>query len=457
LLIEVCCMKKKNLLTVIAMAVFFIASCDTLQNLMDDSPRNLDFIPETLKEGAAIEGVKAGSFSAEGGSGFLAYNLISVSGEQNDNDKFTLEGSLLKIKAPSLEGKTYRLHARVEDQKGQFIEDTFTLTVGPPDGTDTPGTDTPGTDTPGTDTPGTDTPGTDTPGTDTPGTDTPGTDTPGTDTPGTDTPGTDTPGTDTPGTDTPGTDTPGTDTPGTDTPGTDTPGTDTPRTDTPGTDTPGTDTPGTDTPGTEEPGDAGIAGIIEPWRGVWYSIYGGARLDGYRVGRWSEIKEVMGSKLALFPDFDPDNPRLHDKYEIQDDDYFFFYDDTVYGEDDNGEGGNNGWDDFITRYIGIVRTINIFNGDAGAGAVIIEYLEGCYPRWAMDVVFWPLPFFGIYYRVLSADSIQMANAVDLDALGAGKAYYTETATLQEAIDKNTAENSGKFVSWGVVIPQTRSK
>jgi hypothetical protein len=339
-------MKKKIATTVIAVLVFFIASCENLQDLLNEPPRNLDFIPETLKEGAAIEGVKAGSFSAEGGSGSLAYSLIAAAGEQNDNDKFTVEGSLLKITASNLERKTYRLNARVEDQKGQFLEGSFTLTVYPPDETDTPGTDT--------------------------------------------------------------------------------------------------------------PADTSIAGIIGPWRGIWYSLYGGSRLDGYRVGRWSEIKEVMGGKLALFPDFDPDNPRLHDKYAIQADDYFFFYDDTVYGEDDNGEGGNGGWG-LVTRYIGIVRTVNTFNGDSDVGAVIVEYLEGCYPRWAMDVLFWPLPFFGIYYRVIGPNTMQLANAVDLDALSAGKAYYTETATLQEAIDKNSAENSGKFISWGVVIPQYRSE
>jgi hypothetical protein len=201
------------------------------------------------------------------------------------------------------------------------------------------------------------------------------------------------------------------------------------------------------------PDETGIAGIIEPWRGVWYSRSGGRRLDGYRVGRWDEIQEVMGSKLALFPNFDPDNPRLHDKYAIQDDDYFFFYDDTVYGEDENGEGGNGGWDSLITRYVGIVRIVNVFNDNAATGAVIIEYLEGCYPQWAMDVLFWPLPFFGIYYRVLDPDTIQMANAVVLDDILTGKPYYTETATLQEAIDKN----SGKFIFWGVVIPQIRNK
>jgi hypothetical protein len=358
-------MKKKIVMALVALGVFFIASCENIQDLLSDPPRNFAFVPEHLQEGDAIDGAKAGSFSAEGGSGALAYSFISAPGESNDNGKFALEGNLLKVREPSLDAGDYCLHARVEDEKGQFVEGSFILTVSPPDETEEPGTDTPGAD------------------------------------------------------------------------------------------TPGTGTPGTDTPGGEEPGDDGIAGILEPWRGVWYSRYGGLRLDGYRVGRWGEIKDLMGNKLSLFPDFDPDKPRLHDGYDIQDDDYFIFYDDTVYGADDNGEGGNGGWEGLITRYIGIARAVNIFNDNADTGAVIIEYLEGCYPQWAMDVVFWPLPFFGIYYRVISPDNIQMANAVDLAALAAGKAYYTETATLQEAIDKNNAENDSKFISWGVVIAQER--
>jgi hypothetical protein len=104
-----------------------------------------------------------------------------------------------------------------------------------------------------------------------------------------------------------------------------------------------------------------------------------------------------------------------------------------------------------------VRAVNSFNDHADTGAVIIEYLEGCYPGWSQEVLVTPLPFFGIYYRAGNPDSIQLANAVVLDALSVGKAYHTETATLQEAIDKNNAENDSKFISWGVVMPQIRTK
>jgi hypothetical protein len=221
-----------------------------------------------------------------------------------------------------------------------------------------------------------------------------------------------------------------------------------------GSDKPGTGAPETDAPGTGAP-KSGIAEIIDPWRGVWYSHYAGLRTDGYRVGRWDELKEVMGNKLSLFPDFDPDNPRLHDGYAIKDDDYFLFYDDTVFGEDDNGEGGNGGWGgSMVFRYLGIVRAVNAFNDHAGAGAVIVEYLDGCYPQWSQDVLIMPLPFFGMYYRVVNPDCILMANAVDLAALNSGRRYYTETATLEEAVAKNNAENESKFIA-GVALPQDR--
>ena len=57
--------------------------------------------------------------------------------------------------------------------------------------------------------------------------------------------------------------------------------------------------------------------------------------------------------------------------------------------------------------------------------------------------------------MLDTDTVQMANAVDLAALYAGKKYYTEQASLQEAIALNTVENEAEFISWGIVIPQQR--
>jgi hypothetical protein len=160
----------------------------------------------------------------------------------------------------------------------------------------------------------------------------------------------------------------------------------------------------------------------------------------------------MTGKIDLFPDF---APSLHDGYEILPDDYYVFYDDTVYGQGEDGTGtGNGGWG---FDYIGIVRAVNIFNDNPDTGVIIIEYLDGAYPTWSTEVLNTPLPFFGIFYRILNPDCIQMANAVDLAALFAGEQYHTETASLEEAIAKNTAINDGEFISWGVVIPQDREQ
>jgi hypothetical protein len=203
---------------------------------------------------------------------------------------------------------------------------------------------------------------------------------------------------------------------------------------------------------------AGIAGVLESWSGEWYSHYGNRKLDGYRIGQWKDRHSLLPQeKRALFPDFDIDHPQFKNLDSVVgDDDFFIFYDDTVY-ETTPGDGGNGGWgNDMVFRYIGIVRAVNIFQTvGSGSGAVILEYLDGCYPTWDADITAKPLPFFGMYYRVLNANYIQMANAVMLENLYAGRKYYTETAALQDAIDKNNAENDGEFIAWGVVIPQDR--
>jgi hypothetical protein len=188
--------------------------------------------------------------------------------------------------------------------------------------------------------------------------------------------------------------------------------------------------------GADETLPAEIVEAIDPWRGVWYSHYGGRKLDSYRIGKWQDRHDLLPqAKLDLFPDFDVDQPKFRGvDAAISGNDYFIFYDDTVY-ETTPGDGGNGGWgNDSVFRYIGIVRAVNVFQEvGSGAGAVIIEYLDGCYPTWNRDIYQTPLPFFGVYYRILNHNCIQMANAIVLENLAAGKPYYTETATLEEAI------------------------
>jgi hypothetical protein len=227
---------------------------------------------------------------------------------------------------------------------------------------------------------------------------------------------------------------------------------------------------GADVYATGKPGGAEFEGILAGMSGVWYSRYGAARLDGYRIGKFGEgganfVKELGPDKLALFPangdDFKSPYPLYQgdeeEAYIPQAEDYYLFYDDTVYGQNEAGQGGNNGWGSLVMRYAGIVRAVNVFNNDEKTGAVIVQYFKGCAPTWAADIRDGRRPFFGMYYRVSaeSKDTVQMANAIDLAALNSGGDYYVETATLAEAVEKNNAVNDSEFINWGIVWPQTR--
>ena len=223
---------------------------------------------------------------------------------------------------------------------------------------------------------------------------------------------------------------------------------------------------GADKTVTYYPGDAVFTERMNFMCGVWYSHYAGiGRLDGYRIRKWGDLTARDKVKFqSLFPDVNVTNPRTYYKKDHpQNSDYVLFYDDTVYGQQDDDSANTDG--NWGFAYFGLVRAINIFNGDKNRGAIIIEYFEGCDPNWLWDINGYAYqelacgekPFFGIYYRVLSANIIQMANAVDLAALYAGKHYYTEKATLDEALDANDVENEAEFISWGVVIPQDRDK
>lgn len=203
----------------------------------------------------------------------------------------------------------------------------------------------------------------------------------------------------------------------------------------------------------------GFGELLSAFSGVWYSHYAGiGRLDGYRIMKWSDFLNDESSKdraAVLFPNFEPGVSKTYATKDLPGaDDYFVLYDDTVYGQADDEDNLQASWG---FAYARIVRAIKIFNGNRNRGAIIIEYIENCAPEWLND---WGVggekrPFFGIYYRVLERDLIQMANAVDLAALYNGLPYHTETATLDEAIEKNNVENEAEFISWGIVIPQNR--
>jgi hypothetical protein len=221
-----------------------------------------------------------------------------------------------------------------------------------------------------------------------------------------------------------------------------------------------------DQTGAYYPGDAVFTERMNFMCGVWYSHYAGIRrLDGYRIRRWGDLTAADKEKvLSLFPTLNIASPKTYSSKNVpQNGDYVLLYDDTVYGQSDDDASATDG--NWGFAYMGLVRAINIFNEDKNRGAIVIEYFEEADPNWLSDpngsyyqgLAKGEKPFFGIYYRVLSPNVVQMANAVDLAALYAGEHYYTEKATLDEAIDANGVENEAEFISWGVVIPQDREK
>ncbi|MDR2718700.1 MAG: hypothetical protein LBB89_11660 [Treponema sp.] len=191
--------------------------------------------------------------------------------------------------------------------------------------------------------------------------------------------------------------------------------------------------------------------------GVWYSHDPSiGRLDGYRIRKWSDFNDSDKTKAqALFPGLDINSPKTCSGQDIPQDSYYvLLFDDTVYGQDDDDSGDTESWG---FSYMGLVRAINIFNDDKNRGAIILEYFEGADPLWLSDqgLERGEKPFFGIYFKVLDRNTVQMANPIDLAALYEEKPYYTEKATLDEAIAVNSVENEAEFINWGVTIPQNR--
>ena len=211
-------------------------------------------------------------------------------------------------------------------------------------------------------------------------------------------------------------------------------------------------------------GDTPLEGSFEErmafLSGTWFSHAGGTRLDGYRIWRWSDVTDEDREKMRIvFPALEVDSLRTYSGQEPKDSDYILLYDDMVYGQPDDGEGENEGFEGFDVGYMGLVLAVNTFNNDIERGSIIIEYFEGADPLWlslSQGLMPGERPFFGLYYRVLTPNTVQFANTVNLAAMYAGKPYFTETKTFQEAINAFTVENEAEYVSWAFV-PHDREK
>ena len=102
-----------------------------------------------------------------------------------------------------------------------------------------------------------------------------------------------------------------------------------------------------------------------------------------------------------------------------------------------------GGGDADTNYRGDIRFVS--NYSTTSGVIIIEYTEAPhYEKYNGN------SFFGIYYRNLKSDTVQLANAINLGDMSA-----PDTATLEKAIAKFTRLQTGNYVDWGNVQPQKR--
>jgi hypothetical protein len=96
-----------------------------------------------------------------------------------------------------------------------------------------------------------------------------------------------------------------------------------------------------------------------------------------------------------------------------------------------------------SNYKGYIRFVS--NYSANSGVIIIEYVEPPYYQGYNGN-----SFCGVYYRNLKNDTVQLANAINLEDLSSA-----DTATLEAAIKKFTNRQMGNYVDWGVVQPQKR--
>ncbi|GHV18837.1 hypothetical protein FACS189493_8450 [Spirochaetia bacterium] len=98
-----------------------------------------------------------------------------------------------------------------------------------------------------------------------------------------------------------------------------------------------------------------------------------------------------------------------------------------------------------TNYTGTIRFVSNYSPDSGL--IIIEYtVKPAYSGYNGK------DFFAIYYKDLTANTMQMANATIL-----GPNTCPDTATLEEAVEKFTRMQMGNYVDWSFVQPFTRQQ
>jgi len=109
---------------------------------------------------------------------------------------------------------------------------------------------------------------------------------------------------------------------------------------------------------------------------------------------------------------------------------------------DGGASGNG------TSYKGSI--VFVSNYSSTSGVIIIKYTEA--PIYSNSFsIYNGNPFFGIYYRNLKNNTVQLANSTILG----DNTSSPDAATLDEAIAKFTRLNMVNFIDWSTVNPQSR--
>ena len=117
-----------------------------------------------------------------------------------------------------------------------------------------------------------------------------------------------------------------------------------------------------------------------------------------------------------------------------------------YGYGASSEGGTeNDGAESEYDFKGTIHFVSNYSPDSGV--IIIEYFDSHRPSYAG---YNGNSFFGIYYRNLKNNTVQLANAINLADFSA-----PDTATLEEAIAKFTRLKMGSYVDWSAVQHQSR--
>jgi hypothetical protein len=178
--------------------------------------------------------------------------------------------------------------------------------------------------------------------------------------------------------------------------------------------------------------------------GIW------ADMDAYHIHKWEDFDSDHYDRAEelFFSIRDRDNLITYSSLKKPaNGDYVIMYDDDAMGFADGGYG---------FAYMGLVRAVNVSTADPDKGAFIIEYFEGTDPQWLwdpdgysyQDLLPGDVPFFGFYYEKTGVkndkDTAMFGNTTDQSA-DYVPPYYTETETLEEAINKINMANMELYV------------